>query len=131
GVNIWDMHIPDAVCADMQRVGSIGDGGKWVCGLSHLQQLRAKGSSPCVVYSYGVSFDSTFEAELHNRAGCEVHAFDPTVGGIQGQTDGITFHKHGLATRSGNTTDFMMVESLQDAMHRLGHAYVDILKVDV
>lgn len=131
GINIWDMHIPDAVCADVQRVGSIGDGGKWVCGLTHLQQLRARGSPRCVVYSYGVSFDSTFEAELHARAGCELHAFDPTVGGIQGRAEGITFHKHGLATRSGSTKDFLMVEALQDAMHRLGHAYVDILKVDV
>lgn len=131
GINVWDMHIPNAVCADIQRVGSIGDGGKWVCGLSHLQQLKIMGIRKCVIYSYGVSFDSTFEAELHNRAGCEVHAFDPTVGGIAGRSNGIAFHKHGLASSSGKTKDFMMVESLQDAMHRLGHAYVDILKVDV
>lgn len=34
----------------MERIGALGDGGKWVCGLSRLEEKR-----DCVIYSLGAS----------------------------------------------------------------------------
>ena len=63
----------------MERVGRVGDGGTWTCGLEALRQRRAQRQRPCVVYAFGVNDDTSFEEELVNRTGCQVFAFDPTV----------------------------------------------------
>ena len=41
----------------MERVGRMGDGGKWVCGMSRYEQLAPK---KCIVYSFGVQTESSF-----------------------------------------------------------------------
>merc|ERR1712232_1163355 len=41
------------------------------------------------------------------------------------------FHKQALGPQSGHTKDFLVMESLTDTMSRLGHSWIDILKVDV
>ena len=51
----------------VERLGKMGEGGKWICGVDRLAQL---GGTPegkqakrgCVVYSFGVNGDSSFEA---------------------------------------------------------------------
>ena len=48
-----------------RRVGRHGSGGSWVC--DPAVRLRAG----CLVYSVG--FEGTFEAELEQEYGCEVH----------------------------------------------------------
>ena len=179
-INIWDLFVPQYSCSDLTRVGNVGDGGKFVCGLSFLRDIQfsrrsnrannrqvssassnlvrsdinnAKNSVKsgydkgprCVVYSYGVSTDSSFEVDMVNGGlMCEVHAFDPTIGRMNipseyrdGSTDSqrgggsITFHKLGLSESSGASTSFMLVEHLFDTMYRLNHSYIDILKIDV
>ena len=62
----------------MERVGAVGDGGKWLCSLD---ALAARGAA-CVVYSYGVRDDVSFEAELAARTNCSVHLFDPSIAGM-------------------------------------------------
>jgi len=130
-VNIWDLFPPELSCPDIQRVGSVGDGGKWICGLSWLGMNRQNEDEKCIVYSYGVSTDSTFEQELSSVAGCKVFAFDPTIGEMKSAGESITFHKMGLWNSSGSTDNFMLVEHLYDAMNRLNHSYIDVLKVDI
>ena len=44
----------------MERVGRVGDGGKWMCGIEYL----ASRSEPCVMYSYGIRGDVSFEVEV-------------------------------------------------------------------
>ena len=152
-INIWDLFVPELSCSDLTRVGNVGDGGKFMCGISFLKEMQTQRKSktaasskpvkqapPCVVYSYGVSTDSSFETDLL-RFGvhCEVHAFDPTIGqmhlpnsdGYASSGGSITFHKLGLAATSGASTSFMLVENLFDTMHRLNHSYIDVLKIDV
>lgn len=36
----------------------MGDGGKWVCGMSVYEKLPVE--KPCVIYSFGVNDDSSF-----------------------------------------------------------------------
>jgi hypothetical protein len=42
----------------MERIGRMGDGGKWVCGMSVYEAIPEE--KPCVIYSFGVQTESTF-----------------------------------------------------------------------
>ena len=105
---VWDYFTPDYICPDAERVGRLGDGGKWICGVDTIgvgderggeggeggngggesggesgkKSGRGRDAGDCLVYAYGVRQDVSFERELHKRTGCRVHAFDPTVGGL-------------------------------------------------
>ena len=63
---------------EVSRIGALGDGGKWVCGLSRLA------SKPdCVIYSFGLDWDSSFEAAVLQRTRhCEIWGFDWVAGGF-------------------------------------------------
>lgn len=80
----------------MERIGTLGDGGKWVCGLERLEDKK-----DCIIYSVGALFliysifsiemnipsisagvngESSFEATLLQRApGCQVYGYDFSV----------------------------------------------------
>lgn len=77
----------------MERIGALGDGGKWVCGLS-----RVYDKPDCVVYSFGaltclmsgrlsrlnpslgINYESSFEAEiLHYTNYCQIWGYDFSV----------------------------------------------------
>lgn len=117
------------------------------------------GSDP-VVYSLGVGEDVSFDLALIERYGCRVHAFDPTPkvrSWIEAQTlpSQFVFHPIGIADRDGSAEFFLpprpdfishslvrakqysessiMVETarLSTIMSRLGHSYIDILKMDI
>ena len=87
------------------RVGTLGDGGKWVCGLDRVARQKQ-----CVIYSFGLSMstlstpqwfdrvltptryinptgingESSFERDLLLRApGCEAWGYDYSVGGVR------------------------------------------------
>lgn len=63
---------------ELERIGAIGDGGKWVCGLSQIAN-----KPDCVIYSFGLDWDSSFEAELLDRTDhCEVWGFDYIANGF-------------------------------------------------
>lgn len=152
---LWDLYLPEVACPDMRRIGNIGDGGKFVCGLSHLENINrdvikeVPGAVPkCVIYSYGISIDSVFELNVENITKCEIHAFDPTIGNLppvlrpnvfnlgtnkweRKEKLNITFHKVALSVSSGPTSSFSYTETLLDSMVRLNHSFIDILKVDV
>ena len=80
GMYLWDWFFETYTCDARERVGRVGDGGKWLCSLTRLRQ-DAQSEHGCVVYSYGVRDDVTFELELIRRTGCTVHAFDPSIHG--------------------------------------------------
>src|SRR5579863_2335105 len=96
-----DFFIPTFRCPHrLERIGVIGDGGKWVCGLQRVAKQKK-----CVIYSFGSPFfplilppfvvtptcymigvngESSFEATLLKRApGCEVWGYDYSVGGVR------------------------------------------------
>jgi hypothetical protein len=178
GVNVWDLFPPQVSCPDSTRVGKIGDGGKWLCGASWLTLQQEKvienkeenidkdsindnkhQESPlCIVYSFGISLDSSFEYAMLDLAGCEVHAFDPTVGGLAPRpkynglssptittvasssanakmfpdnSKRVRFHKVALGVQTGPTNTFSLTENLFDIMKRLNHTYVDVIKIDI
>lgn len=73
----------------LKRVGSSGDGGKWVCGLDLLrrkvQRLGGGENSvgeSCLIYSIGSDNDFSFEEDVNKQTNglCEIHTFDPSIG---------------------------------------------------
>ncbi|KAJ0164488.1 hypothetical protein CTA2_879 [Colletotrichum tanaceti] len=44
---------------DVERIGRMGDGGKWVCGMSRYENYYPKDPG-CIIYSLGVRDESSF-----------------------------------------------------------------------
>lgn len=131
GMYLWDWFIPLAPCAHKERVGTIGDGGKWVCDMARYELMPA--DRPCVVYSFGVRDDSSFEAEMHERTHCDIFAFDMTVDGVAGAAatlPRVTFWKMGLGAAKGEKNG-LPITSLAEIMKKYGHTFIDVLKIDV
>jgi len=77
---------------ELERIGALGDGGKWACGMSRLEH-----KPDCIIYTFGVAvhsfhfgsvlicicicvgmnYETTFEAELLERTRhCQVWGYD-------------------------------------------------------
>jgi hypothetical protein len=117
----------------MQRIGALGDGGKWVCGLSRVQD-----NPSCVVYSFGINGDSTFEAEILERTRhCQIWGYDFSVNSFGPQIPSHRLHRtHFFAYALGGADkhgpeDSPKMYTLQSLMRMNGHAHVDILKIDI
>jgi len=95
--------------------------------------------TPCVVYSYGLADDSSFDQHIA-ELGCTVHSFDPTINWIP-QNKKITFHKTGLSDvdsdsfwgtpMGGSVPELWQVRTLSTTMQTLGHNQLHYLKFDV
>eukprot|EP00897_Mesotaenium_endlicherianum_P006366 jgi/Mesen1/5758/ME000292S04841 len=129
-------------CFGEERVGAWGEGGKWVCRPFDL-------GPDSVVYSVGSQGESSFEADLFALTGAVSHTFDPTL--TAGQiTDmrarpHLKFHDLGFTGRDesggvrqvgglplpwGGLPEGARVRRVGAVMRALGHAYVDVLKID-
>ncbi|KAJ7260910.1 methyltransferase domain-containing protein [Mycena haematopus] len=132
---LWDLFIPAFSCPfSATRVGTMGDGGKWVCGLERVVQ-----QPKCLIYSMGVERQSSFEqAILHQSEHCQVYGFDFSVSqwgpDLQADTEQIKSRAHffpwkigGVDNPEANPKEY----SLQGIMKELGHDFVDIWKIDI
>jgi len=134
-INLWDFFIPSFQCPHrLERVGVMGDGGKWVCGLDRIAK-----QDKCVIYSFGINDDSSFESALLKRApGCEVWGYDfsvehwgPQITNDPELRDRAHFHPWALGGSDdhGEHTH-PKYWTLQSLMSLNGHAFIDILKID-
>lgn len=147
---MWDLYEPFWNCQNKERLGRIGDGGKWVCNVNRLAK-----QSTCIVYSFGSNGEISFEEDLieRTRGLCEIHIFDPSlIDDTKGNNNWfngadatdlrkgkelphIHWYSEGLGDahrvvkfdRGGNLT----VRSLPFFMAQLGHKNLDILKIDI
>ena len=103
---------PTFSCETAERLGSSGDGGKWVCNPDALLLKQH-----ILVYSLGSNEDFTFEEALFDKYGdrVEIHTFDPAPEPIAIPS---FVHYHPI-----------LVTSLSDIMQQ--NQTVDILKMDV
>ncbi len=135
------------------RLGNVArgdaDGGWNVCAGAHWPPR------PCVVFSFGSNYDFSFD-QAAAALGCEVHVFDPSMPGFAGSPDAqrlspmrrgdgeagnITFHDSGLGAAaaapscppdlSRGDRCAWRLETVASAMRRLGHARIELLKIDV
>jgi len=116
-------------------VGTLGDGGKWVCGLD-----RVARQPECVIYSFGVNNESSFEAELLRRApGCQVWGYDfsvPSFGPEITEDPDLRERAHFFPYALGEVDSYgpganPPVYSLATLMALNGHRFIDILKIDI
>ena len=164
----WDKWRPAFTCPLLDRFGRLSDGGKNVCNWEALFLPRPPSdvlpgvapTAPCVLYSFGISGDATFEEELMERlkqSGCQLYGFDPTVndfpqrrpGGVLGSplaTDEPEGHKGPFIIHNAEFSKSALVApsekaaaeakgwnagTLEDFMKARNHEWIDILKVDI
>ena len=130
GYTVWDFTPASWGCPhEMERVGRMGDGGKWVCGMSQIQ--ASSKLKPCVIYSFGVRDESSFENEMLSRTHCEVWAYDFSVVdfGVQLEPSNRArahFLQAGIAGKT-DTTREPPFYSIADLMKMNGHTYMSVL----
>jgi len=140
--NVWDFARPSFFCPhDLERVGTLGDGGKVVCGMSRYERespgpsSESNPASSLIVYSFGVSTDSSFEAALLKRTNCEIWGYDYTVASFAEDIPGhqlprTHFSQIGISEVTDEKRDPKFF-TVQDLMRRNGHEYIDIVKMDI
>eukprot|EP00922_Rhytidocystis_sp_ex-Travisia-forbesii_P057898 GHVS01085664.1.p1 GENE.GHVS01085664.1~~GHVS01085664.1.p1 ORF type:complete len:451 (+),score=75.79 GHVS01085664.1:68-1420(+) len=68
--NHWE---PEWACELEERIGRMGDGGKWVCDVSRIP------ANNCLVYSIGSNNELSFEEDLFERRQCKIITIDHTT----------------------------------------------------
>ncbi|KAH9028782.1 methyltransferase domain-containing protein, partial [Lactarius pseudohatsudake] len=142
-----DFFIPFFRCPHhVERVGVLGDGSKWVCGMERIARPEK-----CVINSFGINGESRFEAALLERVpGCEVevwgynlgynysvNSLGPEIIGDPELRDRTHFKPFALGgTNSHADHDdpkYWTLESLMDLNGTWfsGHTFIDILKIDI
>lgn len=131
-MSVWDFVAPSYNCPwDLQRVGRIGDGGKWLCGMAKFVESKR----PCVVYSMGVRDESTFEEEMIERTNCMIYAYDPAVSEMGPQMTAealksVVFTQAYVGAENKPTANPPMY-TLTEMMKMNKHTYIDVLKMDI
>jgi hypothetical protein len=140
--NAWDYARPSFFCPhDLERVGTLGDGGKVVCGMSRYERESAGPSSEdnsapqLIIYSFGVSTDSSFEAAMLARTNCEIWGYDFSVPSFakdipSHQLSRTHFNRYAISDKTDETRDPKFF-TVQDLMAANGHEYIDIVKMDI
>lgn len=138
--NIWDLFRPTFFCPfDLERVGRLGDGGTWVCGMSCHEALTPGPSSVAspdksiVAYSFGIEHDSSFEAALLARLNVEIRGFDYSVNGWAKEVPPSS-RAHFTKAAIAGTTDRVQSPpklTVRDIMKENGHHFFDIMKMDI
>jgi hypothetical protein len=130
-----DFFLPAFRCPHrVQRIGTLGDGGKWVCGLDRIAQQR----KPCRIYSFGINGESSFEAALLEAAPqCEIWGYDfsvktfgPEIANVSALDARGHFFSYGLGSEDTPYADPPMF-TLQSLMRQNGHDFIDLLKIDI
>jgi len=133
---LWDFFIPSFQCPHhVERIGTLGDGGKWVCGVERIAKQQK-----CVIYSFGINGESSFEAALLERApGCEVWGYDFTVTSFGPEIEKTPrlkerahFFPWALGGRNAHGSEDSTKYYTLDALMQLnGHSFIDVLKIDI
>ncbi|KAI0365832.1 hypothetical protein BV20DRAFT_1027306 [Pilatotrama ljubarskyi] len=132
---VWDFFPPIFNCPhELDRLGSLGDGGKWICGISRIED-----KPDCVIYSFGVDSTYSFEATLlQSTKFCQVWIYDSTKGDeVKSQIprpvrSRAHFGKLALgATDRHASGDDPKTWTLKSLMTENGHSHIDFLRMDV
>lgn len=91
-----------------------------------------------VIYAFGVGEDASFDVEIINLYGCEVHSFDPTpksIEWVKHQTwpENLHFHDYGIGSRD-RLTAFYPPENPEHVSHSIlkrSHTKDKVIKVQL
>jgi hypothetical protein len=113
---------PTLSCALEQRIGLMGDGGKWIC-----DAYRLAAAEECNVVSIGSNNDWSFEQAIFRlNPHCKIFTFDHTIVPVNVPAY-VNFHKIGLGS-----SDNGQILTLASALKEVGleNKTVDIFKID-
>mmetsp|Transcript_64146 Transcript_64146/g.118165 ORF Transcript_64146/g.118165 Transcript_64146/m.118165 type:complete len:300 (+) Transcript_64146:86-985(+) len=125
-------HEPSFHCTLAERLGHVGDGGKWVCDPYSMKKNIDSGK-PCLVYSIGSNGQFDFEKSVQDLISprCEVHIFDPAKVGTWPVPANMSYHAYPLGSGT-EVVQGVRTKSFPDIVQELGHKgrTIDILKID-
>jgi len=119
--NNWE---PTWSCGYEQRIGNIGDGGKWLCDAYSIAEAEV-----CNIVSIGSNNEWSFEVSIHQlNPRCKIHTFDHTTkNNVINKPQYVNFYGKGLgATNNG---DILTMDALL-GLAGLSTSNVDVLKID-
>ncbi|XP_069128820.1 probable methyltransferase-like protein 24 isoform X2 [Argopecten irradians] len=118
------------ICGHLKRFGKVKDGGWDVC---VDDDLVLKGH--CLVYSFGIDFDFSFDDQISEELGCTVHAFDPSMKTDSYQRSAkVWYHNLGLSNFNGTTPEAnWKMLTFQGIRQELNHQRIlpDLIKMDI
>ena len=117
------------LCRQNLRLGKIRDGGWNVC---NDPKYRPKQS--CIIYSFGINNDFSFDDAASETYGCNVYSFDPSMNvKTHKHSERVWFYKIGIAEKDYTDNRKWDLRTLGSIMKMLNHTNkkIDILKMDV
>lgn len=117
-------------CGSIIRLGEEADGGWDIC-----DDTPYRPGAQCLVYSFGIDFDFSFDDAIAKKYGCEVHSFDPSMKVKEGlRTQNVWFHPYAIGpnTQIQRGSHWPMF-TLKDLKIKLNHQNrpLTALKLDV
>lgn len=119
----------DTQCSRKLRMGKIGDGGWEIC-----DDVDVRPRHPCIVYSFGINNDFSFDDKTAKYYGCHVYSFDPSMKQeSHNRSDKVHFYKIGIAGETTVNKRGWKLYTFSDIRKLLGHvnATIDVVKIDV
>ena len=116
------------MCQQNTRMGFIKDGGWNIC---HDPEYRPV--QPCLVYSFGIHNDFTFDDEISRVYGCQVFSFDPSMRkGDHKHSNKVWFKNMGISGKNYQKGKWKLrtVDFIRD-MLRHTDKVIDVFKMDV
>lgn len=116
-------------CTRQIHLGNHQDGGYDLC-----ENENVVPAKPCVVYSFGVRTDFSFDEELSKWYGCVIHSFDPANGMADHQhSPAVYFHSMGLWKADEVMNTNWKMRTLNSIKNELGHqkANLAMMKIDI
>ncbi|XP_063408893.1 probable methyltransferase-like protein 24 [Mytilus trossulus] len=105
-------------CDNIIRLGEEADGGWDIC-----DDTLYRPSTKCLVYSFGIDFDFSFDDAIAKKYGCELHSFDPSMKVKEGlRKHNVWFHPYAIGpnTRIQRGTHWPMF-TLKDLKIKMNH----------
>ncbi|XP_059167559.1 uncharacterized protein LOC131949713 [Physella acuta] len=122
----------DTICKRKVRMGRIGDGGWEIC-----DDPDVRPRDPCIIYSYGINYEFSFDDDAAKVYGCHVYSFDPSMvkwADKVNRSELVHFYKVGLSSKTHvlpkkNWTLY----THGDIRKMLGHQNqtIDVIKMDI
>ncbi|KAK0044059.1 methyltransferase-like protein 24 [Biomphalaria pfeifferi] len=126
-------HVDNAnvLCDRKLRMGKVSDGGWEVC-----DDPDVRPREPCIIYSFGINNDFSFDDDAAAMYGCHVYSFDPSMTRANDQYDRspkVHFYKIGLDGRTYVNIKKWPLFTFQDIRKKLGHqnTTADVIKMDI
>ncbi|KAI8772243.1 uncharacterized protein LOC106067101 [Biomphalaria glabrata] len=119
------------ICQRKFRMGNIGDGGWEIC-----DDPDVRPREPCIIYSFGISNDFSFDDDAAKMYGCHVYSFDPSMTKEKDQFDrssNVHFYKIGIDGKTYVNSQQWKLFAHRDIRKMLGHANstIAVIKMDV